>query len=548
MQSFEWILLDTETTGFAPPIYVVEVAAQRMQGWEPVGAGFRRLLNHGADIPPEAARVHGYTKEILERDGDAPLDVYAEFSAYVGTRPLVAYNLPYDFDKVLVPEWKRLGIPAIGRRGFCALALAQRLLDPVPAGNCKLQTLRQFYRLPERGAHTAMGDVETVIDLLGAVLRPLAELRGLRNWEDVLGFSEQEWFQSKIAFGKHKGRNFREASQDSDLRSWIEWLSASSTERSAAMGRFYLRELDRSNRVEEKASALAGFAAASVKAAPATASSTGVVLYSDPDIAELKALLEHARNRLAELSSEYMAEKRAVDATSAALFERLKDEYRLRDHLHITVIYRKRYIDTLIEQGEDDAELVTEEFEAEKQRTDSEYEEAVRSASQSKPLTNDEQTEVKSIWRRLARVFHPDHVANDAEARAVHEQLFSVINHARDIGDIKTLREIAADPNAYMLRQGWNAPSRGAVADVERLREIYEAVSLQIIDQIDQFDQLRESNAYQILEFCRKNAEGFEQLVVNHKQMLQAEIEKLKDEADRLLSQITELTGKSSSI
>jgi hypothetical protein len=73
-------------------------------------------------------------------------------------------------------------------------------------------------------------------------------------------------------------------------------------------------------------------------------------------------------------------------------------------------------------------------------------------------------------------------------------------------------------------------------------------VSLQIIDQIDQFDQLKESNAYQILEFCRKRAEGFEQLVVNHKQMLQAEIEKLKDEADRLLSQITELSGKHGSI
>ena len=46
-------------------------------------------------------------------------------------------------------------------RGVLCDALAQRLMDPVPAGNCKLQTLRQYYRLPERGAHTALGDVET---------------------------------------------------------------------------------------------------------------------------------------------------------------------------------------------------------------------------------------------------------------------------------------------------------------------------------------------------------------------------------------------------
>ena len=40
------------------------------------------------------------------------------------------------------------------------MRLAQRLLDPVPAWNCKLQTLR--LRLPERGAHTALGNANTL--------------------------------------------------------------------------------------------------------------------------------------------------------------------------------------------------------------------------------------------------------------------------------------------------------------------------------------------------------------------------------------------------
>ncbi|HIE54844.1 MAG TPA: 3'-5' exonuclease, partial [Chromatiaceae bacterium] len=162
MDQTPWILLDTETTGLKAPIYAVELGAQRMRGWLPDGPPFRRLLNHSAEIPPEASRVNGYTREILERDGDPPHQVYAEFAAYVGESPLVAYNLRYDLDQVLRPEWRRLGIAPIGHGGFCALRLTQRLLDPVPAGNCKLQTLRQFYRLPERGAHTALGDVDTV--------------------------------------------------------------------------------------------------------------------------------------------------------------------------------------------------------------------------------------------------------------------------------------------------------------------------------------------------------------------------------------------------
>ncbi|MCF8002975.1 MAG: 3'-5' exonuclease, partial [Chromatiaceae bacterium] len=138
-----WLLLDTETNGLKAPIYVVELAAQRMRGWEPDGEPFQRMLNHGIEIPPEAARVNGYTREILERDGEAPHEVYTAFADYVGDRPMVAYNLSYDLDSVLLPEWARLGLEPISRPGFCALRLAQRLLDPVLAGNHKLQTLRQ---------------------------------------------------------------------------------------------------------------------------------------------------------------------------------------------------------------------------------------------------------------------------------------------------------------------------------------------------------------------------------------------------------------------
>jgi len=46
MNNTSWILLDTETNGLVAPIYVVELAAQRMRGWEAVGEPFRRLLNH----------------------------------------------------------------------------------------------------------------------------------------------------------------------------------------------------------------------------------------------------------------------------------------------------------------------------------------------------------------------------------------------------------------------------------------------------------------------------------------------------------------------
>lgn len=124
MENSRWILIDTETNGLAAPIHVVELAAQMMCGWTPQGPSFRRLINPDAEIAPGAVLVHGYTRELLERDGESPVDVYREFAEYSGTLPLVSFNLAFDFDKVLLPEWRRLGCQTIGSRGFCALRLA----------------------------------------------------------------------------------------------------------------------------------------------------------------------------------------------------------------------------------------------------------------------------------------------------------------------------------------------------------------------------------------------------------------------------------------
>ena len=89
MDNTHWILIDTETTGFKKPVYAVEIAAQKMRGWEKTGEPFKRMINHGCEIPPEASRVNGYTREILERDGDPPEDVYRDFSEYVDGLPVV---------------------------------------------------------------------------------------------------------------------------------------------------------------------------------------------------------------------------------------------------------------------------------------------------------------------------------------------------------------------------------------------------------------------------------------------------------------------------
>ena len=55
MNHHPWVLLDTETNGIAAPIYVVEIGAQKMNGWLE-----QHFFGGGADavqgyVPPPSA-------------------------------------------------------------------------------------------------------------------------------------------------------------------------------------------------------------------------------------------------------------------------------------------------------------------------------------------------------------------------------------------------------------------------------------------------------------------------------------------------------------
>ena len=539
MNHHSWVLLDTETNGIQAPIYVVEIGAQKMNGWLPDGPPFRRLLNHNADIPPEASRVNGYTREILERDGEDPLAVYQDFATYAGQVPQVAYNLAFDWDNVLLPEWQRLGIAPIGQRGWCALELARRLLDPVPAGNCKLQTLRQFYRLPERGAHTALGDVQTVVDLLGTVLRPLAEARGLHTWADLVAVTESTWFPSLIAFGKFKGRNFREAATDSELHDWLLWLTGSSNARSASMGRWYLAQLE----TGAPQQAAVGVAASDSAAGSALEGGSAVVLYLSPQKAELQHLITAARDRLAELEAEYTTQKHAVDVALARLFQALRPHYQRRDQLQLNVDFRRKYLDALMQAGDEEAEQVAQAHAQARQQTNAEYEQAGAEAASKHALTDEQAQEMQGIWRKLVRMFHPDRCMDDPEKRKAHEWLTAEINQARDRGDIQRLREIAQNPDAFLLKHGMTPLSQDDSTDVLRLRTLLDSLQQRVLESLEALNDLRETSGYELQQRIQQDSDFFAATVAEHIQALEAEMAALETEAAQLADEIEGLTG-----
>lgn len=190
MNSEPWCIVDTETSGLSLPIYTVEIAAQKMRGWEKDGEPFRVFLNHNVPIEPMAEAVHGYSQEFLKKEGLDPFEAHGLFKAYVSDLPLVSYNLSFDWNRVLEPEYTRLNISPAGRRGFCAMTLTRRVIKDVP--NYRLETLKDHFQLSKNRSHRGRQDVETLFELMTNVMALRLYTAGIIGFEKVQEFSTKK--------------------------------------------------------------------------------------------------------------------------------------------------------------------------------------------------------------------------------------------------------------------------------------------------------------------------------------------------------------------
>jgi DNA polymerase III epsilon subunit-like protein len=537
-----WLLVDTETTGLIQPIHAVEIAAQLMEGWKPVGEPFRQLINVDAEIPSEVSRVHGYTKEILQRDGLPPTVVHEKLYKYADGAAVCSYNLKYDYDDVLLREWRRIGIIKVLSPGFCLLRLTQRLIDPVSSGNHKLQTLRQFYRLPERGAHTALGDVQTVLDLLTTVLRPMAAEFGLQTIDQLKKFTEEIWFPTRIPFGKYRGRSYQDARQDNDFRSWIEWLSKSDNERSRSMGCWYLEQLKRPLKSSENSAKI--FINATDSAQPGARrgeARMGIVIFNDAKIKQLKALVSAARERLADLEMVLDRHRAGVAKTQGELFSLLKTSYKRRDDLKLVIEYRRLFIQSLLADLDLDPADVRTQFNSSQKRLDEEFEAAEKLTEQVTSLSAEQQNEMKDLYRKLVKLYHPDLVNSDQSKSKAYTRLLAIINQAKARMDIALMREIANDPPAFMRKNNLGELQEYAEDGSENLRRLYDSLQAKILDAIASIDELRSGAQFELFRLASRRAGYINEVATQYRAEIDAECEILMAEADKLRKEIKTL-------
>ncbi|MGH6839915.1 MAG: hypothetical protein ACREDT_14175 [Methylocella sp.] len=391
-----------------------------------------------------------------------------------------------------------------------------------------------------------MGDAETVIDLLREVLHPIAQAQGLATWNDICTFAEGDWFPSRIAFGKFKGRDFRDATDDEQFKSWLVWLSESSNQRSAAMGKWYLSQLVAATKAGKGRSTEHVFDRANVrreKEAFRPSPGSDVTLYRNLEIERLQALIASARSRLAELGSAYTKDKRAVDYIQAQIFKLVREQYQARDRIKLIIEYRRKFLDALIAEGEEQAEQVANEYKEARAESDTNYDKASAAAASQRILSEEDQAALTLLWRKLVKLFHPDRFASEPEKKAAFEKLTAAINQARDEGNIELLREIADDPDGFMLRQGWGALDLTEEVEIKALHKLYASLQLEIVNLLEMLNRLHESPEHELLTLSQKKPQLVEEIAEQQRKAISDEIAALIEEAARLQREIDELSG-----
>jgi DNA polymerase-3 subunit epsilon len=165
------VLIDTETTGLDPAAgdRVLEVAAIELVNLVPTGRVLHHLIDPERDVPEEAARVHGFTAEML-RGKPRFADILDELLDFLADDPIVAHNAPFDFG-FLNAELGRCGRPPLDRaRMVDTLELAKRRFPGLP--NSLDALCRRFgIDLSQRTSHNAVLDcrllAQVYLELMG---------------------------------------------------------------------------------------------------------------------------------------------------------------------------------------------------------------------------------------------------------------------------------------------------------------------------------------------------------------------------------------------
>jgi len=166
------IIFDTETTGLDPlqGDRLVEIGCIELFNRFPTGKTFHCYFNPERDMPEQAFKIHGLTREFLK---DKPLFAHKveDLIGFLGDALLVAHNAMFDL-AFLNAELERAGRAAVSRERIIDTLLIARRKHPGGANRLDDLCLRYAIDNSRRTKHGALLDAELLaevyVELIGA--------------------------------------------------------------------------------------------------------------------------------------------------------------------------------------------------------------------------------------------------------------------------------------------------------------------------------------------------------------------------------------------
>lgn len=196
-----FICLDCESTGLEPEKdRMIEIAVARFT-FDRILQQFETLVDPECVIPEASQNIHKISAEMLHGKPKVA-EILPQVLKMIDGHILVGHGIGFDI-ALIAAEAKRAGIETqIRQQTHIDTLRMARLYGESPVNS--LQRLREHFNIEPEGAHRAMSDVITNIE----VFKFLA--KSYKTTEQILQALQKPIKLKTMPLGKHKGRKFDE--------------------------------------------------------------------------------------------------------------------------------------------------------------------------------------------------------------------------------------------------------------------------------------------------------------------------------------------------
>ncbi len=179
-----YVVVDVETTGFAPPAdRVIEIGMVRLEGGR-ITARYETLIDPRRPVPGPVSTLTGISYSMLA--GQPTFDeVCRDVVDFLGDSVFVAHNAPFDWRFVQNEVILSRGCKLLNPR-LCTAVLARRLVPELERRN--LDEVARFFNLSFQARHRALGDAEVTADVLLRLFERAAE-RGIGTLAELIALA-----------------------------------------------------------------------------------------------------------------------------------------------------------------------------------------------------------------------------------------------------------------------------------------------------------------------------------------------------------------------